>query len=301
MHSFRHDALIHRDDDELVALAVPFVSDGVEHGDAVLVRLSAGQHVALLDALGGPRGVTFMPATEDVGPLSLLARDRAQVAHALQAGAGHVRVLAPAPCRGGTQCLRNEAALTHHLEHLPVWQVCAYDARALPDDVLLDAGRAHGALRSARGVEASSRLEDPRALLLGCAEHEADPLEQQAPAAVLVEPDRTDLMELVERLGRHSALPPDNIDALRLAAVLVLDNALTHGRSPVTVHAWGDRERLVLRIHDAGPGPADPFTGLAPQDAAGRPNGLFLVHEAVSTVSLLYAPDGFAVRLVECA
>ena len=53
-------------------------------------------------------------------------------------------------------------------------------------------------------------------------------------------------------------------------------------------------------VHDHGPGPADPLTGLvpAPGGSAGAGFGLWLVHQFTNIdIALLAATDGFTVRL----
>jgi anti-sigma regulatory factor (Ser/Thr protein kinase) len=56
----------------------------------------------------------------------------------------------------------------------------------------------------------------------------------------------------------------------------------------------------VVRVHDHGPGPADPLTGLvpAPGGSAGAGFGLWLIHQFTNIdIALLAATDGFTVRL----
>ena len=60
------------------------------------------------------------------------------------------------------------------------------------------------------------------------------------------------------------------------------------------------RPRIVVRVHDTGPGPADPLTGLvpAPGGSAGPGLGLWLIHQFTNIdIALLGGADGFTVRL----
>jgi anti-sigma regulatory factor (Ser/Thr protein kinase) len=66
------------------------------------------------------------------------------------------------------------------------------------------------------------------------------------------------------------------------------------------VRCWLGPDRIVVRVHDTGPGPADPLTGLvpAPGGPAGPGLGLWLIHQLTNIdVALLAAADGFTVRL----
>jgi anti-sigma regulatory factor (Ser/Thr protein kinase) len=89
-------------------------------------------------------------------------------------------------------------------------------------------------------------------------------------------------------------------------------NAHLYGRRPITVRVWTGIDRIVVRVHDNGPGPADPLTGLVPAPGAiagaggiavaggiaGAGLGLWLIHQFTNIdVALLAAADGFTVRL----
>ena len=66
------------------------------------------------------------------------------------------------------------------------------------------------------------------------------------------------------------------------------------------MRAWTGTDRIVVRVHDNGPGPADPLTGLvpAPGGTAGAGLGLWLIHQFTNIdIALLAAADGFTVRL----
>jgi anti-sigma regulatory factor (Ser/Thr protein kinase) len=73
----------------------------------------------------------------------------------------------------------------------------------------------------------------------------------------------------------------------------------------VLVLAWATADRVVVSIHDSGPGPSDPFVGLLPRprqplpdgQSAGGGRGLWITHQLCSHVSLLY-DDGFTIRLI---
>jgi anti-sigma regulatory factor (Ser/Thr protein kinase) len=77
-------------------------------------------------------------------------------------------------------------------------------------------------------------------------------------------------------------------------------NAHLHGQRPITVKAWTGPDRIVVHVHDNGPGPPDPLTGLipAPGGTAGTGLGLWLSHQFTNIdIALLAAADGFTVRL----
>ena len=77
-------------------------------------------------------------------------------------------------------------------------------------------------------------------------------------------------------------------------------NAVQHGLPPVRLRAWRTPDRIVVTVHDAGPGPADPFVGLLPTGRrtlhAGM--GLWMAYRMCDLVAFDRRPDGCTVRLV---
>jgi anti-sigma regulatory factor (Ser/Thr protein kinase) len=67
----------------------------------------------------------------------------------------------------------------------------------------------------------------------------------------------------------------------------------------VTVQIWAAPGRMLVHVHDTGPGPGDPLAGLIPAPA--RPGlqeaGLWLIHVLDLDATLIRSSDGFTVRL----
>jgi hypothetical protein len=66
-----------------------------------------------------------------------------------------------------------------------------------------------------------------------------------------------------------------------------------------TVRIWAAPNRIVVHVHDNGPGPANPLAGLIPpaSSPADAELGLWLTHQLDIDVALIYGDDGFTVRL----
>ena len=79
----------------------------------------------------------------------------------------------------------------------------------------------------------------------------------------------------------------------------VVTNALLYGGPPATVRIWAAPNRIVVHVHDNGPGPSDPLAGLIPpaSNAADAELGLWLTHQLDIDVALIYGDGGFTVRL----
>lgn len=151
--SYRHEAFFWHSRADYVAGLVPFVLEGLDDGEAVLVGATA-EHAAWISEELGPRAaeVRFVD-------LNAMAHNPARIIPALQelldACCGPGR-----PARGvgepvwpgrGPEEVReselNEALLNLAVDpDLPFWLVCPYDAEHLDADALAEAGRSHPAL-----------------------------------------------------------------------------------------------------------------------------------------------------------
>ena len=78
-----------------------------------------------------------------------------------------------------------------------------------------------------------------------------------------------------------------------------IGNARRHGGPPVTARIWAGSGRILVHVHDSGPGPADPLAGLVPVWArrGRRRGGLWLIHMLDLDAALIRSRDGFTVRL----
>ena len=68
----------------------------------------------------------------------------------------------------------------------------------------------------------------------------------------------------------------------------------------MTVRAWTVPDRVVVRVHDTGPGPDDSLAGLVPvpEGTAGAGLGLWLCHQRAGIeLALVTDDDGLAVRM----
>jgi hypothetical protein len=77
-------------------------------------------------------------------------------------------------------------------------------------------------------------------------------------------------------------------------------NAQSYGHPPVAVRVWTAPHRVVVHVHDTGPGPPDPLTGLVPvpEGVSGAGLGLWLSHQLREVeVGLITDAEGFTVRL----
>jgi hypothetical protein len=160
--SFRHEALLWHSRSDYVASLVPFVLEGLDADEAVLVGATPEHAGWIRDELGARAAeVQFVD-------LSQLAHNPARIIPALQellegsCGPGRPArgIGEPVwPGRGpdeDRESQLNEALLNLAIDpDLPFWLVCPYDAEHLDAETLAEAGRSHPALVTATSYAGS--------------------------------------------------------------------------------------------------------------------------------------------------
>jgi hypothetical protein len=296
-----HEAGFFASDAEFLDLLVPFVTEGSEAGEPVLIGYDARKSELLRAALPDPDAATFITdAGTYSSPAGAIEAYRRQFDRHVAAGAGQIRITGEIAQAGdGGQFAgwdRYESAVNVVWQDYPVWSRCLYDATVVPDVVRDVVERAHPRLLTAGGgAVVSPRYQD-------VTEFEplppaADPLEATRPALVLTDVSPRQVRHRVAAVA-DGRIPVETAEELVLAVSEAVENALLHGRPPVRVIVWTARDRLVVHVHDAGPGPANPVAGLVPDDSSVGGRGLWLSHQLPGVeIALLKAADGFTVRL----
>ncbi|MFR9804150.1 anti-sigma factor RsbA family regulatory protein [Pseudonocardia sp. RS010] len=297
---YHHEAAFHGSDEELLAVTLPFVREGLEVGDLTMVALADRESEVVRRALPRADAVHWISASRRYEtPASAIRRYREQFVEAVEAGRTQVRVVGNVPHPGygapWSGWARYEAAVNHAFATLPVWSLCCYDTRITPRAVVADVVRTHPHLVTPDGGrEINAAFVAPEELLV---EGLAAPLpaEPGPPALVLDDPSpaaaRHALLATVARLDH------DEREDLVLALSEIVDNAWVHGVPPVRVAMWtGDR--TVVTVTDTGVGPSDPFAGLLPAEGSATAGlGLWMAHQLGQEVSLHRGPEGFTVRM----
>ena len=162
--SYRHEAFLWHDATDFAAGMVPFIRDGLEAGEPVLVALIPQHTEWLQDALPGQADqVKFL----DMGELGRNpARIIPAVVQFLTTRSGR-----PRPMRGIGQpmwpgrrpeelveCQLHEALLNVAVDpEIPFWLICPYDAEALSSAVVAEAQRSHPVIVEAASYQGSVR------------------------------------------------------------------------------------------------------------------------------------------------
>lgn len=303
---FCHDAVFYGSDDEFLRIVAPFLDEGVAAGEPTLAALGDEHAELMRSELAVPAGVTFLPGGVRYDrPAATIKADQELYSRHVAAGAESIRVVVEIP-HAGVDTLwdgraRYEAAVNRALESFPLWNLCAYDLRTTPPDVVDDVERTHPFITTAESCHLENhRYEDPAAFLANRPRADPDPLEGQPPTLELIQPTPAVARHAVIETSRGTSLASGEVDDLIVAVSEVVTNAILHGRPPTTVRAWAGPNRIVVTIHDLGAGPSDPFVGLLPTARADGEGGfgLWIAHQLCRRVTLDADEDGFTVRLV---
>jgi anti-sigma regulatory factor (Ser/Thr protein kinase) len=297
-----HEVGFYRSDAEFGALIVPFVEDGVAAGQPVILGYDDRKASLLRSWLYDPAAVTFIAdASLYATPARAIASYWQLFERLTAAGATQIRIAGDVPHEGNGGRFagwdRYESAANTVWNRFPVWSRCLYDATSAAAHVLDVAVRTHPRIALPSGRYQPScgyqQAADFRPL-----PPDPDPLEDSVPAIVLSDPSPAQVRHALTSIG-GGQVPATALEELMIGAGEAVSNALRHGRPPVTAWVWAGSGRILIRVHDTGPGPADPLAGLVPAWARPglREGGLWLIHMLDLDAAMIRSRDGFTVRL----
>jgi anti-sigma regulatory factor (Ser/Thr protein kinase) len=297
-----HEAGFYGSDAEFAALIVPFVEEGVTAGEPVIIGYDDRKAGLLRSWLADPSAVEFIADQSLYAtPAGAIATYRRMFELHTAMGAGQIRIAGDVPHPGNGRRFdvwdRYECALNTVWQDLPVWSRCLYDTTTAPPAVLEVVERTHPRLVSPSGQRrASERYQE--APVFAPLPAAPDPLEAATPLVELTGRPAAETRHALAQIGR-SRINNTTLTDLIIGASEAVSNALRHGRPPVTVRIWATSDRIVVTVHDTGPGPADPLAGLVP--AAHSPTdpgqGLWVMHQLDIDTALIHTSHGFTVRL----
>jgi anti-sigma regulatory factor (Ser/Thr protein kinase) len=296
--SFAHEALLYRGIDGFLDGAVPFIREGLDAEEPVLVAVPGRRMAALREALGDRDRLRLVDMT-DLGrnPARIIAawRDFLREADATRRpvrGVGEP-LWAGRSADEVEECQHHEGLLNLAFADGPAWRLlCPYDADALDDEVLDAARRTHPLLREAGGVVPSGAYGPPPDAQLET-DLPAPPV--QAERLAISRAALAGARARVARAASAQGLGAERTADLVLAVSEVASNSITHGGGEGTLALWREADDLVCEVRDDGH-IADPLAGRTrPTPDQRRGRGLWLVHELCDLVQVRSRPDGGSV------
>jgi anti-sigma regulatory factor (Ser/Thr protein kinase) len=300
---FEHEVLFYRDDESFLAGLVPFIREGLERDEAVIVAEPRPRMELLRDALGDDAvAVSFLDMAEiGANPARIIGVWAAALEKHREAGQ-RLRGIGEPAFHGRrelefVECQLHEQLLNLAFDGGPAWRLlCPYDEVRLPRAVVRAALHTHPIRTTV-----ADRLPSDSYARDGHLDAFAAPLPKPTDAVLRgsfgpedVPATRRTVAQYVRRVG----LPEEQVEILELAASELATNSIRHGGGAGTVAMWLEPGAVVIEFSDSGH-LADPLTGrLAPPlDSVGG-RGLYLVHQLCDLVQVRSSPLGTTVRVI---
>jgi hypothetical protein len=253
-----HEAAFYASDDEFRALIVPFVEEGIEAGEPVIIGYDERKSALLRGWLQSAPGVTFITDSSLYAtPPGAIANYRRLFQRHVAAGVHQIRIAGDVPHEGNGGRFdgwdRYESAVNTVWDDFPVRSVCLYDATTVSPQVRDVVERTHPRLLSAtRERRANPRYEGPAEFVgLSAA---PDAIEASAPLMELHGATPAEARDAVRRVA-SSRLDEITLNDLVLGANEAVTNALEHGKAPTSMRIWAEADRVVVHVRDSGQGP----------------------------------------------
>lgn len=298
-----HDAFLYGSDEQLVTAMVPFLQEGLTRGDAAAAVTTPGNLALLRDRLGADAHVGYVEAADwYVRPAAAIAQFDAAIRELIDGGAPHLRVVGELPF-GSTlgehaSWNRYEAIVNEAFKRAPLWVVCLYDTRALPEQLIEAARRTHPTLLEARRRRQSADYVEP-AVLLGQIPEPGIPVAGPPRLQLRIDGDPRGWRHSLAGAVEAEALPRGRAEEFLIAVGEVVANALGHGHGLAELTLWSTNDGVVCAVHDDGPGLDDPFAGYLPpgNDDAAQGMGLWVARQLSDSLAIQSGADGTTVRL----
>jgi anti-sigma regulatory factor (Ser/Thr protein kinase) len=298
-----HDAFLYGSDEQLVTAMVPFLREGLTGGEAAAAVTTPGNLALLRDRLGADAHVSYVEAADwYVRPAAAIAQFDAAIRELIDGGAPHLRVVGELPF-GSTagehaSWNRYEAIVNEAFKRAPLWVVCLYDTRALPEQLIEAARRTHPTLFETRRRRQSADYVEP-AVLLGQIPEPGIPVAGPPRLQLRIDGDPRGWRHSLAGAVEAEALPRGRAEEFLIAVGEVVANALGHGHGLAELTLWSTNDGVVCAVHDDGPGVDDPFAGYLPpgNDDAAQGMGLWVARQLSDSLAIQSGADGTTVRL----
>lgn len=304
--SFAHRAVLYSDDRSFVAQLAPFLHEGVQAGEAVLVCVPEPRTRLLQSALGSNAdGIRFENMVE-VGrnPARIIPLWADFLSTSLHEGRAVRGVGEPInefrTAAEIDECLQHEQLLNVAFDKGPAWTLlCPYNSTNAAPHVLSGAHTTHPVVVGEREHaydSATYRVDRPKdgwldGPVLPTPEHILGELEFAGIEGT------GDLRRSIAVLARECGLRGERLGEFELVLSELLANSLMHGGGAGVVRVWRERDRMVCEVADAG-FIENPLAGRCrplPEQVTGR--GLWIANNLCDLVQLRSSREGTTVRL----
>jgi anti-sigma regulatory factor (Ser/Thr protein kinase) len=301
--TFEHEALFYRGDEDFLAGLLPFVREGLERDEAVLVAEPAPRLGQLRDALGVDASAVAFLDMADIGgnPARIIGVWAAAVKEHTARGRQLRGVGEPAYAGRRkaeyAECRLHELLLNRAFDAGPAWRLlCPYDELGLPREVSRAALQTHPIRSTSAGRQRSHEY-----IADGALPAFEVPLPRSAAGVLSGTFGARDVpatRRTVAQYARSCGLTQDQVQVLELAASELATNSVRHGGGAGTVAMWREPGAVIVEFSDAGH-LADPLTGrLTPPAEQEGGRGVYLVNQLCDLVQVRSSSLGTTVRVL---
>ena len=299
---FEHEALFYRGDEDFLAGLLPFVREGLERDEAVVVAEPRARLEMLRDALGDDApSVDFLDMAEVgqnpariIGAWDQLLREQTAAGRRLR-GVGEPAYVGRRDAEFA-ECRLHELLLNTAFDGGPSWRLlCPYDEAHLPRAVVRGALRTHPLAGTTAGRRSSPEYSpgDIDELFGAQLPRPTDAVLRGIYGAADVPATRRTVAQYARTVG----LPEEQVEVLALAASELATNSIRHGGGTGSVAMWATPSAVVVEFGDSGR-LDDPLTGRrrpSLEQEGGR--GVYLVNQLCDLVQLRSSDHGTTIRL----
>jgi hypothetical protein len=309
---YRHEALLYRGLPGFLDAVVPFIRDGIDRGQPVLVAVIAPRIEALRAALGTEADQVHFVDMAELGsnPARIIPawREFVELHCAIDPnGSGN---LSGSPIRGVgepvwagrrhseiEECQFHEALLNLAISpDTPLWLLCPYDADALDVDLIDEAYRSHPAIIEPDIYRGSTTYGGAYHVgsLFGL---ELPPPTGPVRNLVVTGDDGHRVADWVRRWAEASGLSGQRSGRLATAMRTITQVSVSRPGQSEVLQLWQDCSTLIYQIHDPGH-VQDPMIGRRPEDQdTPRGRALRIANELCDLVQVRSGPGGTTVRV----
>jgi anti-sigma regulatory factor (Ser/Thr protein kinase) len=301
--SFRHEALFYEGEDGFLQGALPFVMEGLDAPEPVLVAVAPQRAELLERALGARAGEVEFLAMHELGSnpgraigawRELLARHAASgctlrgIGEPIWAGRSRAEI---------DESERHEALLNEAFAQGPRWRLlCPYDLAALDAKTIAAARLTHPAVMH-EGISRRNRAYLPLHRAAGPFDGSLPSPPSEREELAYTARGLGAVRGLVGRRGAEAGLDEGTREDLVLAVNELVTNSVQYGGGGGALRIWDEPGALVCEVRDRG-FIDDPLAGRLPPPVdqhGGR--GLWLVNHLCDLVQVRSSPDGTTVRV----
>lgn len=291
-----HVALFYRGDGQYLDAVLPFIREGLEKGEAVLVVVPPRKLELIRQALGPDAERVSLSDMAEVGRNP--ARTFPMLSEA-DDSAGWARVVAEPvwpdrPAEAYPACVQNEALFNEAFAGRRLVTLCPYDADGLDEGVLADARTTHPKIWQDDKV-----CDSPNYAHWDALKRYNEPLPADSHALTCTVTSVGDLSaarSLAATIGQSAGLPPERVGDLQVIVTELATNSIEYTAGSCTLALWQRDGTLICQASDGGQ-LNDPLAGRRFPElhrAGGR--GLFLVNALADLVRTHTAADGTTIR-----